>query len=109
VDDERKFCPVIVSVNAAPPAVAEFGLRETMAGTGLEGGGGLPPELPDPPPQPDKSETSRHASAILLLGSAFLNTVLGIDFSMRRLTTNYLPRGLTLSYVSTHKNRREYF
>jgi hypothetical protein len=31
-----KLYPVIVIVDAAPPAIAEFGLRETMTGTGLE-------------------------------------------------------------------------
>lgn len=54
-----KFCPVIVSVKADPPVVEEFGLREMMAGTGLDGGGGgFPPVLSDPPaplpPQPFK-------------------------------------------------------
>ncbi len=42
-----KFCPVMVNVKADPPALTELGLREMIAGTGLEtGGGGLPPELP---------------------------------------------------------------
>ena len=56
VEAETKFSPVIVKVKAAPPEVAEFGLNETIAGTGFEGGGGgwPPPELPDPPPHPAK-------------------------------------------------------
>lgn len=45
---------MIVTVTVFPPALAEFGLRETIAGTGFEGGGGgggvPPPELPEPPP-----------------------------------------------------------
>lgn len=43
---------MIVTVTMFPPALAEFGLRETIAGTGFEGGGGgvPPPELPEPPP-----------------------------------------------------------
>lgn len=63
-----KFCPVIVIVNAVPPAVAEFGLSETIAGSGLDGwGGGLPPEVPDPEPaQPVKNIVSaRHTEAIM--------------------------------------------
>ena len=55
-DEITKFCPVRVNVNAAPPALAELGLRATMAGTGFEGGGGwMPSELPDPPPQPARN------------------------------------------------------
>jgi hypothetical protein len=40
---------VIVKVNAVAPAVAEFGLSETMEGIGFAWGGWLPPEFPDPP------------------------------------------------------------
>jgi hypothetical protein len=40
LDEGMKLYPVIVTVNAAPPALDEFGLREAMAGTALEGGGG---------------------------------------------------------------------
>ena len=70
VDEDIKFAPVIVNVNAVAPAVAEFGLSETMEGTGFDGGGGgwLPPELPDPlPPQPDNncSETRTVSDRIL--------------------------------------------
>jgi len=32
VDDDKKFVPVIVNVNAAPPALAEPGLKEAIAG-----------------------------------------------------------------------------
>src|SRR4029077_19862987 len=55
----------MVTVNATPPAFAEFGLREVMGGTGFDGGGGGggPPEPPEPPPQPaDNSKKTRHVS-----------------------------------------------
>lgn len=55
----------MVTVNAPPPAFAEFGLREMIAGTGFDGGGGGggPPELPEPPPQPaDNCRKARHVS-----------------------------------------------
>jgi hypothetical protein len=48
VELERKFVPLMVSVSAAAPAVAEDGERLVMLGTGLDGGG---TELPPPPPQ----------------------------------------------------------
>ena len=48
-----KFAPVTVNVNAAPPAVAETGLNDTMLGVGLGGGGGeFDPPLPAPEPPP---------------------------------------------------------
>jgi hypothetical protein len=59
-----KLSPVIVKVNAAPPSFSEFGLRETMAGTGFVGGGGeLTAELPDPPQPDENCNETRHASA----------------------------------------------
>jgi hypothetical protein len=70
VDEDTKFSPVIVNVNAVAPAVAEFGLSETIEGIGFDvgGGGWLPPEFPDPPPpQPDKnSNETRPVSARIL-------------------------------------------
>lgn len=60
LDEEIKLFPLIVNVNAAPPAVVESGLRETTAGTGFSGGGPTP-ELPDPPPHPHETTTSRKA------------------------------------------------
>ena len=52
--DETKFCPIRVNVKAAPPAEAELGLSETMAGTGFDCVV-WPPVLPEfalpPPPQ----------------------------------------------------------
>jgi hypothetical protein len=60
-----KLFPVIVNVNAAPPAFAEFGLSETISGTGFwGGGGGPPPEDPDPLlPQPtNETATSKEPS-----------------------------------------------
>jgi hypothetical protein len=67
VDEDRKLSPVIVNVNVATPAVTEFGLSETMAGTGFEGGGGgggggWPPE-PEPPP-PQLENTCRIATQV---------------------------------------------
>ena len=54
VEDEMKFPPVNVNVNATPPAVAEAGLKDTMLGVGFDGGGGgFDPPLPGtelPPP-----------------------------------------------------------
>jgi len=49
VEEEIKLEPVTVSVNAAPPAVAELGFSDPDAseGVGLPGGG-----LPEPPPHP---------------------------------------------------------
>ena len=54
----------MLNVNAAPPAFAEFGLKETIAGTGFDGGGGrLTAEVPDPPPQPaESSQRTREAN-----------------------------------------------
>jgi len=49
-----KFAPVTTNVNAAPPALAEAGLKDTTLGVGFEGGGGGgfdPPSPPLPPPQ----------------------------------------------------------
>ena len=78
VDEDRKFSPVIVNVKAAAPAVAEFGLKETMAGTGLEGGGGggPPPDVPEPPqPNENCSETSTASASIPLTAVAFLPNI----------------------------------
>jgi hypothetical protein len=69
VDEDIKFSPVMVNVNGVAPAVAEFGLSETMEGIGFDAGGGwLPPEFPDPlPPQPDKNcNETRPVSARIL-------------------------------------------
>jgi hypothetical protein len=66
LDEDMKLFPVIVNVNAAPPAFAEFGLRETISGTGFcGGGGGPPPELPDPlPPQPANETTTSKKTSV---------------------------------------------
>ena len=56
LDPEMKLYPVIVTVNALPPWLAELGLNEVITGTAFCGGGGgfppppEPPELPDPQP-----------------------------------------------------------
>lgn len=50
VDDEAKLAPVTVNVNAAPPAVAETGLNDTMLGVRFAGGGDPPGPAPEPPP-----------------------------------------------------------
>src|SRR5207249_4637833 len=49
LDEEMKLYPLIVTVSGFPPCVAEFGLREVIAGTEFDGG--CPP--PEPPPEPD--------------------------------------------------------
>jgi hypothetical protein len=59
VEDETKFEPVTVSVNAGPPAVAVLGVNELIAGTGLLGGGLEPPE---PPPHPTSEATQTMAN-----------------------------------------------
>jgi hypothetical protein len=77
VDEDRKFSPIIVNVKAAVPAVAEFGLSETMAGTGFEGGGGGG-WLPEPePPQPNQNcrEISTASASIPLTAAAFLPNI----------------------------------
>ena len=69
-DEDTKSAPVTVRVKAAPPAIAEFGLSESMLGIWfeVEGGGGLFPELPEPPPQPaDSCRETRHARATIPL------------------------------------------
>jgi len=38
MDDDRKFVPVTINVNAAEPATPELGLSEVIVGTGLFGG-----------------------------------------------------------------------
>lgn len=53
---DKKFCPVMLNVNAAVPALAEFGVSAVITGAGFEAGKGwLPPEpaLLEPPPQDD--------------------------------------------------------
>jgi hypothetical protein len=69
LEEETKLVPVTVNVNEAPPAVTGLGLSETIVGTGLVvGGGGLPPELPEPPPQPDKDGSEvRQATARIVV------------------------------------------
>jgi hypothetical protein len=48
VEEEMKFEPVTVTVNAGPPAIVLFGARELTDGAGF---GGVD-EPPEPPPQP---------------------------------------------------------
>jgi hypothetical protein len=75
--------PLIVNVNAAPPAFAEFGLRETIEGTGFSvGGGGPSPELPDPP-QPI-NETATRQAKVAREQKVRDGTVLRIDFTQSR-------------------------
>jgi hypothetical protein len=65
---------VIVNVNAVAPAVAEFGLSDTIEGIGFDGGGGgwLPPEFPDPLlPQPDKNWNETTPVSARILEKAF--------------------------------------
>ena len=78
VDEDKKFSPAIVKVNAAAPAFAEFGLSQTMAGTGLEGGGGggPPPDVPEPPqPNGNCSEISTASASIPVTAVAFLPNI----------------------------------
>jgi len=67
-----KFCPVTVNVNAAPPALTKFGLRERIAGTGFDGDDGwLPAELLDPPPQPPANSKDARDATISVAVMAF--------------------------------------
>ena len=52
VDEETKFVPVRLSVNAGPTAVAELGFSGLVASEGLGLGGGVVILLPPPPAQP---------------------------------------------------------
>lgn len=83
--------PVMVNVKAAPPAFTGFGLREIMVGTGLGGGGGGLPELPDPlPPQPEKNAPkTRHSRVSILLTVPPGGNSLG---PFRRIGLNVAPR-----------------
>ena len=81
LDEDMKLFPVIVNVNAAPPAFAEFGLRETISGTGFwGGGGGPPPELPDPPPQPANKTTPSKKTSVPRRRQLRNGTVLRTEF-----------------------------
>ena len=79
--------PLTVNVNAAPPAVAESGLRETIAGTGFWGGGPTP-ELPDPPPQPVKKTRTKRDTNVTRRRKLQKGAVLGIDFNHPKLLDN---------------------
>jgi len=69
LDEEMKLYPVIVTVSEFPPCVAEFGLREVIAGTGFDGGcppPEPPPELPpDPDPLPHPAMTIENVRAVI--------------------------------------------
>src|SRR5260370_39914989 len=102
-----KLYPVIVIVKALPPSVAEPGLRETIAGTGFEGGGGggAPlPEPPDPPPQP--TENSKNTKEInareLRIAIAFKLPVRNICWPALQHQRHsgigvYTPRGIIIA------------
>ena len=62
VEDEMKFEPETVRVNAGPPAVVLFGASAATDGAEF-GGVELPPE-PEPEPPPHPANTATHATAI---------------------------------------------
>ncbi len=72
VDPEMKLVPVTVNVNAAPPAGADDGEIAVTVGTGLFGGGELPP-----PPQATRNTAQNTPSECprRILGSRVLGTI----------------------------------
>ena len=72
VAPEIKLVPVTVSVNAAPPAVAEAGLRPVMTGAGCEM---LKVDAADVPPVVVTVTLAVPAAAIRLAGTVAVNWV----------------------------------
>jgi hypothetical protein len=65
IEDDRKFCPVMVNVNPWAPAFTDPGMIEVIAAVGFEaggGGGGLLTGVVVPPPH-DKRRVRKHSTA----------------------------------------------